>query len=120
MSTSMQESSITPAASVLLARSSKSQELLVVRRSPSLRFFGGFLAFPGGKTSRNDAEIPIRLLQDIIPPSPALTCRIVAAARELFEETGILLARQADGSFPSVKADLANGRRDLILQNKTF
>ena len=42
-------SAITEAASVLLWRDADEPQLLVVRRSESLRFFGGYLAFPGGK-----------------------------------------------------------------------
>ena len=50
---------ITEAASVLLARSPGSREVFVVRRSARLRFFGGFLVFPGGKVAPADAEVPL-------------------------------------------------------------
>jgi glyoxylase-like metal-dependent hydrolase (beta-lactamase superfamily II)/8-oxo-dGTP pyrophosphatase MutT (NUDIX family) len=101
-------SHITEAASVLLARGPGSPEVFVVRRSEQLRFFGGFCAFPGGKVSPPDAKL--------LPAAP----RRVSAARELFEETGVLLARRADGSFPPASADLQFLRRDLIAGSLSF
>ncbi len=47
------------AASVLLVRQSSQQEVFVVERARSLRFFGGFLAFPGGKVHDADALVPV-------------------------------------------------------------
>ena len=37
-----------------------------------------------------------------------------AAARELFEETGVLIARRADGSYPSSGQELDNFRHELL------
>jgi glyoxylase-like metal-dependent hydrolase (beta-lactamase superfamily II)/8-oxo-dGTP pyrophosphatase MutT (NUDIX family) len=84
---------ITEAASVLLTRGPGSSEVYFVGRSPHLRFLGGFHAFPGGKVHASDARLAA--------PERGLTPRHVAAVRELFEETGVLLARRADGSWPS-------------------
>src|SRR5688572_28674375 len=94
---------IIEAASVLLTRGPGSTEILAVRRSDSLRFFGGYIAFPGGKTSPEDAGADPRR---------------AAAARELFEETGVLLARRADGRHPSGCWDEA--RRELLAGRLTF
>ena len=94
-----------------------------MRRSPSLRFFGGFLAFPGGKTSPGDADIPVQSVRPVaasLKLVPPLSTRIVAAARELFEETGVLLARDSDNSFPPASAKLTSWRRDLTTQKLTF
>src|SRR6202035_5591186 len=70
-------------------------EVYWVKRGEALAFMGGWHAFPGGALSRSDAEIPV------LPPEPAapdLAPGILACAiRELFEETGILLARPAAG-----------------------
>ncbi len=98
-------SDIPAAASVLLARAPDSMELFVVRRAATLRFFGGFHAFPGGKVSRTDAETA-----DTTEP---LNAQKVAAVRELFEETGVLLARDADGLFPAGDATLAHLRDEM-------
>ena len=89
------------AASILLARGPGSSELFVVRRNEKLRFMGGFQAFPGGRVSPGDAD------------------QRVAAVRELFEETGVLLARRADDSFP-IDAELVEPRRELLANPKSF
>jgi endoribonuclease LACTB2 len=100
-------SDIAPAASVLLTRGRGSPQVFVVRRAAALRFFGGFVAFPGGRVDSADAAIP---------PDPQRT----AAARELFEETGVLIARRADGSFPAGGAELVRLRRDLLDERLSF
>lgn len=84
------------AASVLLTRGPGSSEVFTVRRAETLRFMGNFWAFPGGKVHPAD-------------PGP-----YAAAARELFEETGVLIARRPDGSFLFPDAGLAQARRDLL------
>jgi glyoxylase-like metal-dependent hydrolase (beta-lactamase superfamily II)/8-oxo-dGTP pyrophosphatase MutT (NUDIX family) len=96
---------IIEAASVLLTRGPDNSEVLIVRRSESLRFFGGYLAFPGGKVATDDADHG---------PDP----RRAAAIRELFEETGVLLARRADGSQATGKWD--DGRKELLAGRLSF
>jgi glyoxylase-like metal-dependent hydrolase (beta-lactamase superfamily II)/8-oxo-dGTP pyrophosphatase MutT (NUDIX family) len=108
---------IAEAASVLLSRGPGSREVFVVRRAEQLRFFGGFFAFPGGKVCPADAQL-----------SPAtsggghertLSARQVAAARELFEETGILVARHADGSLVPAEG-LGPLRREMVERQLPF
>jgi glyoxylase-like metal-dependent hydrolase (beta-lactamase superfamily II)/8-oxo-dGTP pyrophosphatase MutT (NUDIX family) len=98
-------SSITPAASVLLSRGPGSREVFAVRRGTRLKFFGGFWAFPGGRVDPDDG--------------PEDAARI-AACRELFEETGVLIARRADGSFPPTDADLERARREVLAGRLPF
>jgi glyoxylase-like metal-dependent hydrolase (beta-lactamase superfamily II)/8-oxo-dGTP pyrophosphatase MutT (NUDIX family) len=105
-------SAITKAASVLLSRGPASPEVLLVRRGEQLRFFGGFWAFPGGKIADDDAAVNVTGSG----PDP----RKVAAARELFEETGILLARDAHGSFPCPNAEINRLRCELIAGTTSF
>src|SRR5579872_6039855 len=97
---------ITPAASVLLARGPGSRDILAILRGAHLRFFGGFWAFPGGKLCSDD--------ENGGAPDPTLHARRVAACRELFEETGVLVARHTDGSFPTRNADLDACRQALL------
>ena len=99
------------AATVLLARGPRSPEGFVVRRAETLRFMGGFQAFPGGRVLPADA--------DLAGSAGAVAVQRVAAVRELFEETGVLLARRADGSFPA-DADLAGPRRELLADSDAF
>ncbi len=107
-------------------------EVYWVRRSPALRFMGGWHAFPGGGLSRADAEValdapPAGISADgsSLPPTsgdgagklgPDLAPGIaVCAVRELFEETGLLLA--TGGSTTASKPDrkrLRAARRRLL------
>ncbi len=96
---------ITPAASVLLAHEPGSDEVFLVKRGQNLRFFGGFWAFPGGK---------------VAPEDDRTNRNQSAAARELFEETGVLIARAADGSYPTSGPELDNSRRELLAEKKSF
>jgi glyoxylase-like metal-dependent hydrolase (beta-lactamase superfamily II)/8-oxo-dGTP pyrophosphatase MutT (NUDIX family) len=105
-------STITPASSVLVARQPGSDEVYLVARSPALRFMGGMVAFPGGKVHEDD--------EALARPSLGLTARHVCAVRELFEETGVLLARQADGRFPAQSADLDRIRKMLLDESALF
>ena len=109
-------SSITQAASVLLAAGPGSPDVLVVRRAAGLRFFGGFLAFPGGKV----APLDVRDEAARADPDAATVVRRITAARELFEETGILLARRPDGSFPPSGPELARLRQELLAERLSF
>ena len=71
---------------------------------------GGFVAFPGGKVHDADAALAL--------PEQGLSASQVTAARELFEETGVLLARGPDAmnrvGDADHNAELARLRRDLL------
>ncbi len=75
------------AAAVILWRDGpRGRELFWVKRAGALRFAGGFQAFPGGRVDDGDADVPVPGLGG---EAAALAA---CAARELFEETGVLLA----------------------------
>lgn len=77
-----------PAAAVMLfRRAGEGVELFWLKREKTLRFAGGFYAFPGGKLDGADAQVPVAGARG---QEAAL---VAAAARELFEETGALKAR---------------------------
>ena len=70
----------------------------MVVRHHEIDFASGALVFPGGSVDPGDLELAAR--PDRCPPiagldAAALSCR-VAAVREVFEETGMLLARAGD------------------------
>jgi ribonuclease/clavin/mitogillin len=72
-------------AAVMLCRGTGEQlEVFLVERNPKLRFFGGYVAFPGGVLDAGEAASGGR---------EAALAR--CARRELFEETGVLLAAGA-------------------------
>jgi glyoxylase-like metal-dependent hydrolase (beta-lactamase superfamily II)/8-oxo-dGTP pyrophosphatase MutT (NUDIX family) len=102
-------SDIAEAASVLLTRGRGSPQVYAVRRAEALRFFGGFIAFPGGRVGSADAAV-----------DQAVDPRRVCAARELFEETGVLVARRSDGSFPPSGPTLEHCRRELLAERLSF
>ena len=68
-------------------------EVFLVRRSDSLRFMGGWHAFPGGRLSQRDAAVPVRGAIDgeaAYRSSGKDAAHVACALRELFEEAGIL------------------------------
>lgn len=92
------------AAAVILWRPGpRGRELYWVRRG-ALRFAGGFQAFPGGRLDPADARLPV---PGAAGPEAAL---LACAARELFEETGVLLA----AGPPPPRDALRAGRRALL------
>ena len=106
------------AVSLALSRRSRPEELLLVERSKKLRYFGGVLAFPGGKLDADDESIPVRGLTDNANANAnAMSRFIVAGARELFEETGIWLGR--GGNTPD-DAKLREDRRRLLAEDVAF
>jgi endoribonuclease LACTB2 len=101
------------AAAVILLRHNTNPdnpEVFWARRSPKLVFLGGFYAFPGGKAENSDAEARVTNSADDPDRAPMISC----AAREMFEETGVLLARGAEtltiGQRTSLLDDLESGR----------
>jgi len=81
-----------PAATVMLLRDSPAFEVLMIERHASIGFAGGALVFPGGRVSNSDASD--RWSEYARFSSAGLESARIAAIREAFEETGILLARR--------------------------
>src|ERR1043166_6883759 len=100
------------AAAVILLRPNtdpQNPEVYWVRRSEKLAFLGGYHAFPGGQLDAGDAEVDVRNA-----PDPTTAAMISGAARELFEELGVLATRSGDtltkGQRVSILDDLESGR----------
>jgi 8-oxo-dGTP pyrophosphatase MutT (NUDIX family) len=100
-----------PAATVVVLRdSSAGPEVFMVRRHEGTAFMGGAHVFPGGRVDAADREgnsewcdgIPHAEAQLSLLPGAEAVAYHVAAARELFEEAGVLLARDASGAFVSL------------------
>ena len=99
-----------PAATVVVMRDSAAgPEVFLVRRHEDTAFMGGAHVFPGGRVDAADGgddswcdgiAHAVRQL-DGLPSADAIAYH-VAAARELFEEAGVLLARRAGGDFVSL------------------
>jgi 8-oxo-dGTP pyrophosphatase MutT (NUDIX family) len=104
-----------PAATVLLVRDAPALEVLMVRRSAAMAFGASAWVFPGGKVSPADADPGWDDLSDGSYSHELRSIRI-AAAREVFEESGLVLATRAllaaeyermDGLRAAVEADPA-------------
>ena len=101
------------AAAVILLRHNTNPdnpEVFWIKRSLKLVFLGGFYAFPGGKAETSDPSAPVANSADDRDRAAMISC----AAREMFEETGVLLAHGAEtltvGQRTSVLDDLESGR----------
>ena len=99
----MTEAPRVAAAVILWREGARGREIFWVKRG-ALRFAGGFYAFPGGRLDPEDARIEV----------PGFTGEAAAlracAAREIFEETGILLTT---GTSPGA-VERAQARRALL------
>ncbi|MCA1817474.1 MAG: MBL fold metallo-hydrolase [Acidobacteria bacterium] len=100
------------AAAVVLVRAgtdASDAQVFWARRSARMAFLGGFYAFPGGQRDEADADTRVENCDDA-DLRPMISC----AARELFEESGVLAARGADtltvGQLDSLLDDLTSGR----------
>jgi glyoxylase-like metal-dependent hydrolase (beta-lactamase superfamily II)/8-oxo-dGTP pyrophosphatase MutT (NUDIX family) len=84
-------------------------EVFLVKRSEKLAFLGGFHAFPGGQFDADDGDARVENCAEA-DTRMAISC----AARELFEETEVLLARGGEtltqGQRASLLDDLQAGR----------
>ncbi len=100
------------AVSILLTRDLDSTETFLVQRNPALRFFGGFLAFPGGTVDAQDANLPVSNGPGLDPElDREFHTFVVTAARELFEETGIWAGQ---GKTRPAREQLDDYRRKLL------
>ncbi|MEW5741583.1 MAG: MBL fold metallo-hydrolase [Myxococcota bacterium] len=99
------------AAVILFRRGPHGAEVFWLKRDKTLRFGAGFYAFAGGKVDKDDASIPVEGAHGL---DAAL---IAAAARELFEETGVLKARGAEALAP---LELDELRKAVLEQRVRF
>jgi 8-oxo-dGTP pyrophosphatase MutT (NUDIX family) len=108
-----------PAATVVVLRdSSAGPEVFMVRRHTGTAFRGAHV-FPGGRVDAADGDVAAQswcdgldhAAQRLAGLAPAEAIGFyVAAVRELFEETGVLLARHGDGRLVSIADDSTRER----------
>lgn len=90
-----------PAATVVLLREGVTGvEVLLMRRHSRSGFVPGAWVFPGGRVDAADSAPPLYQRIRGLPSRPAPESAFwTAALRELFEETGVLMARAANGEW---------------------
>lgn len=102
------------AASLVLIRGrGRDARVLLGRRAPRDRFMPDVFVFPGGRVDRGDARAPVKselrrpVASRLAAHASAARARTlaVAAVRETFEETGLVLGRRAGaGVEPDLRA----------------
>jgi endoribonuclease LACTB2 len=98
---------VTPkdAAAMILLRDPEDPKVFWVKRGKTLAFMANYHAFPGGQRDADDAEVPILNAENV--PDAAMR---VTAVREIFEETGVLIAHGAE----SLSAERRAAMRDEL------
>jgi len=121
-----------PAASVILVRDAapgapEPIEVYVIRRQRSMKFLGGFYAFPGGKVDPGDAAAAVLAACHGLGAAEAAACFPahgvlpplafwVTAVRELLEESGVLLACDAAGAVVDPRGPRVAARAEAVRQ----
>ena len=114
------------AATVVVAReSAQGPEVLMLRRHVRLDFVGDAYVFPGGAVDEADADIDAIDISAEEADARLATTRgrafYVAAVREIFEESGLLLATQGGKSLTAADLPaLADDREKLNAREVAF
>jgi 8-oxo-dGTP pyrophosphatase MutT (NUDIX family) len=102
---------------ILIDRAGPTPKVLLGKRHHGHKFMPGKFVFPGGRVERHDRAVPVaggldahieaKLMRHVRRPSrDKARALAVAAIREVFEETGLLLGRKVDGDgSPPARAD---------------
>jgi 8-oxo-dGTP pyrophosphatase MutT (NUDIX family) len=126
-----------PAATIVLMRAGRAGlEVLLLRRVRNAGFVPGAYVFPGGRVDADDAapalvarlagldaEVARRRLGLGREDVPTAQAYVIAALREAFEETGLLVGRRSDGSpVPPAAGDAAvdRARARLLADEDAF
>lgn len=86
-----------------------------------MKFLGGYYVFPGGAVEQGDMDIDTEHIRNCVSDEAFGSSHYVAAARELFEEVGVLLANNHDGSMANLNLGTEREyRRQLLAGNISF
>jgi 8-oxo-dGTP pyrophosphatase MutT (NUDIX family) len=102
---------------MVIDRSGPAPKVLLGRRHQGHKFMPGKYVFPGGRVERADrrvtaataldSRVEARLMQEVRRPSPAKARSFaLAAIREVFEETGLVLGTKAHTALPAIRASM--------------
>ncbi len=90
----------------------------MTKRPETMKFMGGYYVFPGGAVDQTDDT---QGSHDVITGKSNDTFAIghyVAAARELFEEVGVLVCTKDDGSTVSLDVETEREYRRLLIKGE--
>ena len=112
---------ILAAATILLLRDEPAFEVLMVKRHHQIDFAAGALVFPGGKTHAGDHDGAWEArCVGWEAPAPHKRALRIAAIREAYEETGILLARHGDLSAFAGDERAGAARDEIATDRRSF
>lgn len=83
-----------------------------------MKFLGGFYVFPGGSVEKEDSVIGSEHIKNWNPNEVFSQAHYVAAARELFEEVGVLLGRKDDDSTVQLNKETEMEYRRLLVKGE--
>jgi 8-oxo-dGTP pyrophosphatase MutT (NUDIX family) len=112
-----------PAATVLLVRDKPDFEVLMVKRHHQIDFASGALVFPGGKAEAGDGDPAWADLSVGWRAEGGVEQTLkIAAIREAFEESGVLLAQTPDGApwcaEPQTSTEGAAAAREAVARGE--
>jgi 8-oxo-dGTP pyrophosphatase MutT (NUDIX family) len=90
----------------------------LTRRPKTMKFLGGFYVFPGGSVEVEDNVIESEYIKNRDSTELFSQAHYIAAARELFEEVGILLCSKDDGSAVQFTSETELEYRRLLLNGE--
>lgn len=108
-------------ATIILIRECPDMQVLMVQRSTKMGFAGGAIVFPGGKVDKADYSVDYASADPVHAYRENELVTRVAAIRELFEETGVLLALKSGALITehdiAAFASPLSGVRDAVYQD---
>jgi 8-oxo-dGTP pyrophosphatase MutT (NUDIX family) len=90
----------------------------LTKRPETMKFMGGFYVFPGGAVAEGDYTLDSEFVKNGNRTESFDFAHYVAAARELFEEVGILLCRTENGSTVHLDEETEMEYRRLLLKEE--
>ncbi|EKN67564.1 beta-lactamase domain-containing protein [Neobacillus bataviensis LMG 21833] len=103
-----------PASTVVLM--DQSSRVYLTKRPETMKFFGGYYVFPGGAVDQADGIQDCNGFINGIRNDTFELSHYVAAARELFEEVGILVCKKEDGSPVQLNEEIELEYRRLLIK----
>ncbi|HZW68007.1 MAG TPA: NUDIX hydrolase [Pseudogracilibacillus sp.] len=102
-----------PASTVVLV--DEQLNVFLTKRPKTMKFLGGFYVFPGGGMDEIDTKTKAKLFTGNLQDDLINKGYYIAAARELFEEVGILLGETSEGTSKLLTTAQIDAYREQLL-----